>query len=82
MSILSGLPRQMFTMILLAYNKTKRRSFGNTGGNYIAIRKRTERADKNKAVDAYNTADDRFDPLGSYTGLGNDVVPCQDADDL
>ena len=48
----------------------------------MAIRKRTERADKNKAVDAYNTADDRFDPLGSYTGIGNDVVPCQDADDL
>lgn len=48
----------------------------------MATRKRTERADKNKAVEAYNTANEPFDPLGSYTGLGNDDVPCQDADDL
>lgn len=48
----------------------------------MATRKSTKRADKNKAVDAYKTANEHFDPLGSYTGLGSDKVPCQDADDL
>ncbi len=35
-----------------------------------------------KAVDAYNAENGSFDVLGSYTGKGQNDVPCQDADDL
>lgn len=48
------------------------------------MKKNKERVDSaaRKAVNAYNEESGNFDALGSYTGKGQNGMPCQDADDL